>query len=331
MKKLKVLELFAGIGAPRKALTNLGIEGEYEPVEIEDAVVKAYNAIHNDCVIPTSVVGYEPKEKEVDLLFHGSPCQGFSIVGQKEGIEAKHSGLLWESMRIIDSIKPQIVIWENVANVAKGKHKETFEFYLNYLEELGYANFCKVLNAEDYGIPQRRNRMFVVSILKHFSKHNITDFEFPKVKIKNKTIFDFLDNSIQHTWRKERTSGIFGNAVKKELKDQFKRDKMIINKEVAYTITTNAYRRVGDANWIADTQDRNIVVKDFLENEKYKDINIRPLKSKEAYSLMGFDALDWEKAKEVCSETDLYKQAGNSIVVPILEGIFNNLFIDNEY
>ena len=174
---IKLLELFGGIGACSKALDRLGIDYEIaDYVEIDKYAVKSYNAIHNTNFEPQDIRSWD-KDIEVDLIMHGSPCQDFSLAGKQAGGDkdsGTRSSLMYETIRIIEKLKPKYVVWENVKNLLSKKHIHNFNNYLKALEDLGYQNYYKVLNAKDYGIPQNRERVFTVSILGN------KDFEFPK-------------------------------------------------------------------------------------------------------------------------------------------------------
>lgn len=153
---IKVIELFGGIGACSKALERLNIEFEIvDYVEIDKYAVKSFNEIHNTNYEPQDITKWN-KDIYADLIMHGSPCQDFSIAGKQEGGDKgteTRSSLMWETVRIVESIKPKYVIWENVKNVLSKKHKHNFDKYIETLNELGYNSYYKVLNAKDYGIP----------------------------------------------------------------------------------------------------------------------------------------------------------------------------------
>ena len=169
MEKLKVLELFAGIGACSKALEKLGIEHEIvDAVEIDKYAVKSFNAIHNTNFEPQDITQWD-KQIDVDLIMHGSPCQDFSLAGLQAGGDegsGTRSSLMYETIRIVKKLKPKYVIWENVKNLLSKKHRHNFDSYLEIMESLGYKNYYQVLNAKDYGIPQNRERVFTISIRK---------------------------------------------------------------------------------------------------------------------------------------------------------------------
>lgn len=183
---IKILELFGGIGACSKALERLGINYEIaDYVEIDKYAVNSFNAMHNTDFEPQDISKWD-KDIEVDLIMHGSPCQDFSLAGKQAGGDkdsGTRSSLMYETIRIVEKLKPKYVIWENVKNLLSKKHIHNFNAYLETMEQLGYKNYYQVLNAKDYGIPQNRERVFTVSILGN------GNYEFPKgVENTNKII-----------------------------------------------------------------------------------------------------------------------------------------------
>lgn len=185
---IKVLELFAGIGACSKALERLGIEHEIvDAVEIDKYAISSFNAIHGTNFEPQDITKWD-KDIQVDLIMHGSPCQDFSLAGKQAGGDegsGTRSSLMYETIRIVEKLKPKYVIWENVKNVISKKHKHNFDNYINRMNELGYNSYYQVLNAKDYGIPQNRERVFTISIKKDMD----TDYNFPDTK-ENKNKID---------------------------------------------------------------------------------------------------------------------------------------------
>ena len=191
---LKVLELFGGIGACSKALKNLGINYEIvDYVEIDKYAVKSFNAIHNTNFEPQDITSWD-KDIKVDLIMHGSPCQDFSLAGKQAGGDkdsGTRSSLMYETIRIVTKLKPKYVIWENVKNLLSKKHIHNFNAYLETMEQLGYTNYYQVLNAKDYGIPQNRERVFVISILGEHKK-----FEFPQKQELKLKLKDLLESDV---------------------------------------------------------------------------------------------------------------------------------------
>ena len=202
MGKLKVLSLFSGIGAFEKALSNIGVN--YELVnycEIDKYASKSYSIIHNvsEKLNLGDITKIDiDKLPCVDLITHGSPCQSWSVAGKQEGGDkgsGTRSSLMWNAVEIVKHKTPKYVIWENVKNVLSKKHIHNFEQYLNELNSIGYTNYYKVLNAKDYGVPQNRERIYVISI---FREHE--PYEFPKSIKLNKAIKDILENKIEEKY-----------------------------------------------------------------------------------------------------------------------------------
>ena len=164
---IRVLELFAGIGACSKALTNLGIEHEIvDAVEIDKYAIKSFNAIHGTNFEPQDITKWN-KDIKADLIMHGSPCQDFSVAGKNAGGDegsGTRSSLLYETLRIVEKVQPDIVIWENVKNLLSKRHKHNHEAYVQRMDAMGYDSATQIMNAKDYGVPQNRERVFTLSI-----------------------------------------------------------------------------------------------------------------------------------------------------------------------
>ena len=202
-KQLKVIELFAGIGAPRKALIRGGYNFKIvDAIEIDKYAVKSYNAIYNANIEPKDVCEYKPDKidiGEIDLLFHGSPCQDFSLAGKQAGGDkdsGTRSSLMYETIRIVEKLKPKYVVWENVKNLLSKKHRHNFDAYLEIMENLGYNNYYQVLNAKDYRIPQNRERVFTISIRKDID----IDFKFPEKQELKLKLKDMLEDEVDEKY-----------------------------------------------------------------------------------------------------------------------------------
>ncbi len=166
MGKLKVLELFGGIGACSKALERLNIEHEVvDYVEIDKYAVKSYNAIHGTNFEPQDITNWD-KQLEVDLICGGFPCQDISLAGQQKGIikGETRSGLMYEMMRIIHKLKPKYIIAENVKNILSNKFRPQLEEYLCFLNDNGYKVTMDILNSKNYGMCQNRERIFIIGV-----------------------------------------------------------------------------------------------------------------------------------------------------------------------
>ena len=165
MTKLRLLELFGGIGACTKAFKKLGIDVEVvDYVEIDKYAVASYNAINNTNFKPQDITQWD-KDVEVDFIMHGSPCQDISVAGNQAGADegsGTRSSLMYETLRIVEKLKPKYVIWENVKNLVSDKHLHNFNNYIDTMKSLGYKNYYDVLNAKDYGVPQNREREYLL-------------------------------------------------------------------------------------------------------------------------------------------------------------------------
>lgn len=221
---MKVLSLFSGIGAFEKALDRLNID--YELVafsEIDKYATKSYCAIHG--VDESMNLGDITKvdenslPKDIDLITYGFPCQDISLAGKQKGLfhddgSKTRSGLFFEALRIIEATKPKIAIAENVKNLTGKKFKEQFELVLKSLEEAGYSNYWKVLNAKDYGIPQNRERVFIISIRKDIDK----GYEFPEPFPLKLRLKDMLDDEVDESFyiSDERTKSLQRDLINKD-------------------------------------------------------------------------------------------------------------------
>ena len=199
-ESLKVLELFAGIGACSKALERLGIEHEIvDVVEIDRYAIKSFNAIHGTNFEPQDITKWD-KDVSVDLIMHGSPCQDFSVAGRQAGGDegsGTRSSLMYETLRIVEKLKPKYVIWENVKNIISKKHIHNWENYCTRMSDLGYCSWCKVMNAKDYGVPQNRERVFTVSIRRDISDK---EFVFPESIPLEKKLKDMLEPEVDEKY-----------------------------------------------------------------------------------------------------------------------------------
>ena len=311
MNKVKILELFGGIGAIRKAFINLKIPYEaVDYVEIDKACVKSYNALFGESYKPKSVIGYKAPNDKIDLVMHGSPCQDFSRIGKKQG-GVKNSGtrssLLFETIRIIKEMKdkPKWIIWENVKGVLDRNMRDSFFIYLKELESLGYENKYEILNAMDFGIPQKRERIFVVSCL------GANNFSFNKLERKEtRPLSEFLEKDVSELYT--MTQPYMLKFLNKSIDNSFRGGLKVI-KDFSYTISTKQMR---------------------VPNSGIIDIGkgqYRYLTERECLRLMGFDDSDINKLEEAhprrknCTSSKLYKQAGNSIVVDVLMAIIKEI------
>lgn len=307
MEKIQILELFGGIGSPRCALRNIGIPVKtIDYVEIDEKAVRSYNAMFADELAydTQSVVGWNLKP---DILIHGSPCQDFSIAGHQKGADEgseTRSSLMWETIHIIQQMgewKPRYVIWENVKNVTSKHMRANFDRYLSEMEALGYTNSYKLLDAREFGLPQARERVFTVSVLgdEPFSFDDL-------IRTPTRHLREFLEDDVPDVYDVTQPSvlNVIGHTG-------IKRATVIT--DCAYTITTR--------------QDRTPAQVLEKPNGGY-----RYLTELECWRLQGYTDEDYKAAASVQKRVGrytmaLYKQAGNSIPVPIFESMFRKMIL----
>ena len=397
---MKIISLFSGIGAFEKALSNLNIECEIvNYCEIDKFASKSYSAIHGISEDKNLWDIQQVDEKQlpyVDLITYGFPCQDISVAGKRKGInENTRSGLLYEALRIIESVKPKYAIAENVKNLVGKKFKGDFEKLLGELEDMGYNSYWKVLNAKDYGVPQNRERVFIVSIRKDVDdgtfefpepfdsglrlKHMLEDEVDEKFYISDKALGGILNSKFTQKQKQiQDKNSICSSLLARDYKDpkcvqvgelDIKGHDIIkrvySSDGLCPTITTmgggnqepkvleeNKLKFVGGVDtdktnkWIDDNKSLSRNYKEgyrVYDSEGvaccqksdgggiggktglYRDnsYRIRKLTPKECWWLMGFNDEDIEKCIDVgISNTQLYRQAGNSIVVDVLMGVF---------
>ena len=260
---MNIFSLFSGIGAFEKALSRMKIP--YDLIgfsEIDKYAVKSYCAIHN--VDESKNLGDITKidettlPKNIDLITYGFPCQDISLAGKQKGLfnedgTQTRSGLFFEAFRIIEETKPRVAIAENVKNLTSKKFAEQFKIVLESLEQAGYTNYYKVLNAKDYGIPQNRERVFIVSIRKDIDNGTFT---FPEGFPLELRLKDMLESEVDEKFYLKDTANFFiKNSFDMERKGNGFRFEPHVQKNanVAKTITTRAGARMDD-NFVADIE-----------------------------------------------------------------------------
>ena len=310
------LSLFSGIGAFEKALDNLSIR--YKLIgycENDKFAPKSYSAIHGVSeslnLGDITKVDAEALPKDIDLITYGFPCQDISSCGYQKGLfnddgSPTRSGLFFDALRIIEATKPKFAIAENVKNLTSKRFTHEFQIVLDSLEKAGYNNYFKVLNATHHGIPQDRERIFIVSIRKDADTGS---FKFPDPVPLQKSLEDLLEDVVDEKYYlSEKAIGKMERFAPKRW-----------NVSVCPTLTTELAHGTG----------KNLypkLYKIFLELGRKP----RMLTPKECFRLMGFDDESYYRAAAVVSDTQLCKQAGNSIVVDVLMAIFKELFIGTD-
>ena len=252
---LKVLSLFSGIGAFEKALTNLEVDFDLIGYcEIDKYASKSYAAVHGVSeemnLWDVTKIDTSKLPKDIDLVTYGFPCQDISVAGKQKGFQNEdgsltRSGLFFEALRIIEDTKPKIAIAENVKALTSKKFSEQFKTVLQSLEEAGYNNYWKVLNAKDYGIPQNRERVFIVSIRKDIDNGL---FEFPKPFPLEKRLKDILEDEVDEKFylSEKMTNYLFTITEKNKARGNGNVYKASDPGGISKTITTREGTRVRD-------------------------------------------------------------------------------------
>ena len=264
-KPIRLIELFAGIGSQAKALKNLNVDFEHHFVcEIEPQVVKTYNVIHGTNFEPTDITKISANDLNITntdlytyILTYSFPCQDLSLAGKGKGMEkgtGTRSSLLWEVERLLKECNelPQILLMENVPMVHSSENIKDFEKWLLFLESLGYKNYWKDLNAKNYGIPQNRDRCYMISLL-----NSNCDYTFPQPIKLELRLKDMLEEKVDEKYFLSKSILKFfsENSEKNKLKGNGFRFKPV-NKnkaEIAKTLTTRCGSRMDD-NFIVDDE-----------------------------------------------------------------------------
>lgn len=314
----KSIDLFAGIGGIRLGFDQ-AFGDDIKTVfisELDEKAVETYKANFNDSI---DVVGDitkvdEKKIPEHDILLAGFPCQAFSLAGHKKGFEDARGTLFFDVARIIKRHKPKVVFCENVKNLVNHNKGHTFHVIKNILVDLGYRVFYQVLNSKNFGVPQNRERIYIVAFRDDIAPEN---FVFPKKTDDTKVIKDIVEED--EVSPKYYLSTTYLTSLKKHKErhaskgNGFGYEIRGIN-SVAGAIVCGGMGR--ERNLIIDERltDFNPVtrIKGGV-NKEY----IRKMTPREWARLQGFP----NDFKLVVADTHLYKQFGNSVTVPVIRAI----------
>lgn len=197
--KIRVFEAFAGYGSQSMALRRLGIDFEVVGIsEIDKYAIQAYMAVHGDTANYGDISKIDwSSVPDFDFLTYSFPCTDISTAGQQKGLaegSGTRSSLLWECRKAIEAKRPKYLLMENVKNLVSKKFTPYLKEWIIFLEGQGYSNYTKVLNAKDFGVPQNRERVFMVSILGEVS------FHFPKPFTLEKRLKDVLEKDVDESF-----------------------------------------------------------------------------------------------------------------------------------
>ena len=316
---IKLIELFAGIGSQAQALKDAGIEFETVAIsEIDKYAIQSYDLIHGSVKNLGDISTIDPFEiPNCDLLTYSFPCQDISQAGAQAGADegsGTRSSLLWECKKIISTKLPKYLLMENVKNLVGATHKQNFDKWLDYLTSLGYTNYWKVLNAVDYGVPQSRERVFCVSILKPDK-----EFIFPEPQKRTIKIKDILepDNKIPANMYMNDRPFIFKDNITES-------DNGLIQVGNLEMAGNESIKRVYSPDGVCPTL--TTMTGGHRQPKIYLgEKGVRKLTPKECWKIMGFSDEVYSKVEGRLSNTQLYKQAGNAVSVNVVKRVASNI------
>ena len=352
-KTIKLGSLFSGIGAIEQAFQRLRYKYEISFASDNDSFVKKsyfenYNISDDLWFDDVKEINGKKFKSKVDIIVGGAPCQPFSMVGKRKGLSDTRGTLFHDFARIVKDSKPKVFIYENVKGLLSLQQGDTFNVILKTFQNLKYDIHYSVLNARDFGIPQHRERLFLIGFR---DKYNFFFPEKKKLKIKMQ---DLLQNIEFNSKYKLPEKGVKFVTSEKNLKKRYTQ----IDGEIALCQKSNQ-----QFNWHGDFINQN---KYFLSDKVKKYVlssgtknfyskpqidldiarpllttmhkmhragvdnyisygeNIRKLTPRECLRLMGFP----DTFKQVVSDTQMYRQAGNSIVVDVLMSLLKQIDFD---
>ena len=328
-KKLKVFTAFSGYDSQLMALDRLQID--YDCVgwsEIDKYAIQAHNALYPQYAERNygdiSKINWV-NVPDFDLFTMSSPCQDFSNAGLQRGGEegsGTRSSLLWECRKAIEIKRPKYILFENVKALVTSKYVNGFNKWQKELEQYGYTNFCQVLNAKDYGVPQNRERIFMVSIL-----NCECPYYFPKPIKLGKRLREVLDDSVDEKYYLSGKAMSYINVrIGIYVPDSYLLGYTRDNKgNIIDRHPINVSNTIHTSSGSGGNTDQFVVEPKIMQHN----YRIRKLTERECFRLMGVSEHDIDKIKQAgISRTQQYKMAGNSIVVDVLVAIFNKLLVE---
>jgi DNA (cytosine-5)-methyltransferase 1 len=293
--KFKFIDLFAGIGGFRLALQNLGGKCVFTS-EWDKEAQKTYRANFGE--IPFGDITKEHVKKYIpddfDLLCAGFPCQAFSIAGKRGGFEDTRGTLFFDVAAIIKKHNPKAIFLENVKGLTTHDNGKTLKVILNTLNELGYKVFSEIVNSKDFGVPQNRERIYIIGFSKkHFG--NDISFSFPEKFGKETYINNFLEENVS------------GYSISKHLQKAY-----LFKKEDGKPQVINSKSKIQVKTLVSTYHKIQRLTGTFVEDGE---TNLRLLTIDECKAIMGFP----KEFQVPVSRTQAYRQFGNSVAVPAIQ------------
>ena len=352
---MRFLDLFAGIGGFRLGMEAAGHEC-VGYVEWDKFARKSYEVIHDtegewtahDITRVTDNDLRFLRGQGIDVICGGFPCQAFSVAGKRGGFHDTRGTLFFEIARFAEQIKPRLLFLENVKGLLSHDKGQTFATILNTLDELGYDAEWQVLNSKDFGVPQNRERVFIVGHSRAYSRREVFPIGEENGNVIKQIIAGRQGDSVATSDGIARclvsqqgglggTSGLYAVPVltpdrseKRQNGRRFKEDG-----EPMFTITAQDRHGVlvSQKTGVRETERANTLDANYFKglgnNQERTGIKegfrIRKLTPRECWRLQGFPDWAFDKATEVNSDSQLYKQAGNSVSVPVIYEIAKQL------
>ena len=345
---MKFLDLFAGIGGFRLGMESAGHEC-IGFCEIDKFARASYKAIHNtegeiELHDITKVTDDEVRAiGVVDVICGGFPCQAFSIAGARRGFEDTRGTLFFEIARFASILKPKYLFLENVKGLLNHDKGNTFKTIIGALDELGYDVEWQILNSKNFGVPQNRERVFIVghfrgqrvrNVFPIFGKNEKSDNQQSKIEIVGNTknpsgtgkgtgsnVYKskgLVGTLCARDYKGLKQIAIPKIRVKEATKQGYAEATIGDSINLSYPNSKTRRGRVGKqiANTLLTGESQGVVEPDF---------RIRVLTPREYWRLQGFPDWAFDKAQEVNSNSQLYKQAGNSVTVNVIAAIAKEL------
>lgn len=343
-KRIKYLSLFSGIGGFESGLMNVVGKDNVELVaysEIDKFASKAYSALYN--ITETKNLGDITKIDEtrlgqdIDLITYGFPCQDISIAGNQEGFDkdsGTRSGLVWDALRVVEGVKPKVAIAENVRNLLSKSFEPNFKEILRVLDYIGYNNYWHVLETDEFGLPQGRKRVYIVSIRKDVDNGS---FQFPNPIPLETTMQDLLEPRESLEPRRYLREEYLIDFLLNDSTKVNRRGRVLSNfnrpkRDVANTITTREPSRGMTQNYVIyhDKEERpsnhEYTYDNVVEDVKNGNFDIRDLTTLECFRLQGFTDEQHQTLVDAgISMTQRYNQAGNAVSVSVVEHLMREV------
>ncbi|SOD13035.1 DNA-methyltransferase (dcm) [Fibrobacter sp. UWB16] len=311
---------FSGIGAPEQALKKLGVNekilfaGDIDPF-CKQAFFANYQISESDWHSDVRNFSATRFAGQLDLFVGGSPCQSFSVMGKRKGLEEARGTLFYEYARIVSEAKPKVFIYENVTGMLNHDHGQTWNVISGIFDSLGYDWKLWVLNAKDFGLPQNRRRIFVIGFEKKYKEWFNKLKEPEKINL-NEDMKFFLDKSVPNKYYLPEKG--FNRVI-----DPNQSKHVALNGKIARCqVACQQY------NWFGDMRFESQIPKRIEDDPRiYKGVYqgtrgiARTLTPRECLRLMGFP----EDFKIVVNDMQTYRQAGNSMAVNVMENVIKSI------